>query len=90
MSNWTSKPSPDYTNIESEFEASLRRAFVDGHADYIVLYDRRERFLWESVWYAQEQGWLNDGKLLSDADEQSSEARFRLTAKGREHFGLAV
>ena len=79
--------SPGYESIEEEFEASLRRAFVDDKADYIVLYDRRERFLWESAAYGTERGWLDSGTLLSDADEQSSEMRFRLTDKGRLHFG---
>lgn len=82
------KISPGYDTIEQEFEASLRRAFVDGKADYIVLYDRRQRFLWESANYGMIQGWLTDGQLLQ-LDEQSSEVRFRLTPEGRKHFGLA-
>lgn len=85
MSDWESKPSEGYATIEAEFEATLRRAFVDRHADFIRLFDRRETYLWESVRYGRQQGWLDDGELVQ-MDEQSSEARFRLTAKGRKHF----
>ena len=71
---------------EQEWEAALRRAFVDRRADSIVLYDRRERFLLESAAYGERMGWL-EGRLV-ELDEQSTEERYRLTSEGRKHFGL--
>lgn len=80
------KLSSGYETIEEEFEASLRRAFVDGKADYVAIYSRREQFLLESANYGVERGWLT-GKL-EQQDEQSSRYCFRLTDEGRAHFGL--
>jgi hypothetical protein len=83
------KVSPGYAKIEEEFEASLKRAFVDHEADYIVLYDKRQRFLFESVAYGQEKGWL--GSIEEhEFDEQDTEWRIRLTDAGKEHFGIEV
>lgn len=83
---WASKPSVGYADIEAEFEASLRRAFVGHRADYIILDDRRQCFLGESAAYGVEQGWLTE--QFVELDSQSSELRFRLTDKGRVHFGM--
>ena len=84
--HWSSKKSDGYETIEQEFEASLRRAFVNGKADYVVLYSRRQLFLGESAMYGEQRGWL-EGKFI-ELDEQSSEIRYRLTDKGKQHFGL--
>jgi hypothetical protein len=82
----TLKVSPGYTCINEEFEASLRRAFVDSKCDFIILDDRHQRFLIESVNFGVEQGWLKGS--WAGADEQDEHMRFRLTKKGQEHFGL--
>ena len=86
MSHWSSTISPGYDTIEQEFEASLRRAFVDGKADYIVLYSRRHKFRYESAAYGALQGWLDEEFI--EVDEQSSELHYRLTEDGKKHFGL--
>jgi hypothetical protein len=86
MSKWASVPSAGYDSIEQEFEASLRRAFVDHRADFIIIDDRRQRFRGESATFGEERGWLN-GRLVQ-LDDQTSEIRYRLTESGRAHFGL--
>ena len=78
------KVSPGYSSIEGEFEASLRRAFVDKEADYVVIYSRRQRFQIEAAGFAIEKGWLEEEFV--ELDEQSSEFRYSLTEKGKEHF----
>lgn len=80
------KVSPGYRTIEDEFEASIRRAFVEGKADYISLYSRHQIFLCESAIYAEQRGWIT-GKLIQ-LDEQSSEMRYRLTNEGKKYFKL--
>jgi hypothetical protein len=82
------KVSAGYETIEEEFEASLRRVFVDGKADFIRLDDRRREFLVRSAGYGEEQGWLR--LELIEVDEQSSYLEGRLTSAGKVHFGLAV
>jgi hypothetical protein len=81
------KISPGYATIEEEFEASLRRAFVDGHTDFIILESRRERFRMECAAYGQKQGWLTDYEEVGP-DEQSLVWILRLTEVGKKHFGL--
>jgi hypothetical protein len=83
---WQSEPSKGYSDIETEFEASLRRAFVEHHADFIMIDSRRHVFLIESAAYGVERGWLTE-KFI-ELDEQSSQLRYRLTAAGKRHFGL--
>lgn len=73
---------------ENELEASLKRAFVDNRADYIILDDRRERFLIEGAMLGVEKGWLNEEFV--EIDDQYSQLRCRLTEEGRKHFGLVV
>jgi hypothetical protein len=80
-------PSEGYETIEQEFEARLRKAFVDGHADFVRVDSRRQRFQLESMAWAEEKGWMKTE--LKELDEQSSEYRGRLTPEGRKHFGLA-
>lgn len=80
------KISAGYNTIEEEFEDSLRRSFVNNFADYIVIYDKRHRFLFESAAYGERLGWLSSEFV--ELDEQSSEMRYRLTEAGKKHFGL--
>lgn len=82
------KISPGYETIEQEFEASLRRAFVDRRANYIVLVDRRSEFLHASVAYGQDRGWLSQATVAGY--DQSEEWRFRLTSEGKAHFGVSA
>lgn len=71
---------------DTEKESMLRRAFVEKRADYVVISSRREQRQIESVNYGVDRGWLNS----EDHDDgQSTCVTFRLTAQGREHFGLA-
>ena len=73
-----------YTN--EEFEDSLRRAFVERRADFIVITSRRERFQIGAANYGVDQGWLVG--RMDTRDEQSSAWVCRLTDKGREYFGV--
>ena len=70
----------------NEWEASLRRAFVDNRADYIVLTSRREEFLLKSANYGINRGWLTG--TFEGPDVQSMALVCRLTKEGRKHFGL--
>jgi hypothetical protein len=70
----------------AEPEAALRRAFVDHHADYIVITSRRQQFQIESANYGIGQGWLKGE--WDERDEQSAAWICRLTDQGRKHFGL--
>lgn len=66
-----------------EARDALVRALKSGQKfDYIVIYDRREAWLWRAAELAVEQGWLEEGRLV-ELDEQSSELRFYLTPAGR-------
>lgn len=71
---------------ESELEDSLKKAFVDHKSDYIVIYDRHNKFLCESAALGVECGWLSEQFIQHD--EQSSELRFRLTDVGARYFNL--
>lgn len=71
----------------AELAEALRKAFVDNKADYIVLYDRRQQFLFESAAFGQEQGWLGVVREV-EFDEQDVEWRLRLTPEGKRYFGL--
>ncbi len=70
---------------ESELEDALRRAFVNHRCDFIIIDDRRQRFLIESAALGERKGWL--AFELCDTDEQSTQWRYRLTPAGRAHFG---
>ena len=75
------------TSVQTvEYEDALRRAFVERRADYIVITSRRQQFQIASSGYGIEQGWLQG--YWDTRDEQASAWVCRLTAKGREHFGL--
>lgn len=74
------------SDATQQYEDALRRAFVDHHADYIVVTSRRERFQLEAASYGEDKGWLSfhsDGR-----DEQSTAYIYRLTQFGRRYFGL--
>lgn len=72
--------------LESDLEASLKRAFVNGKADYIILDSRRGPFLWAGVKFGMERGWL--AERFVEIDEQSSQLQYRLTDEGKRHFGV--
>lgn len=74
----------DLSNTEKE--AMLRRAFVDGRADFVMISSRREWRQIQSVNYGVDQGWLKS--QWHDEDEQSTYITYRLTPDGRKHFGL--
>lgn len=67
---------------EEEWGLSLRRAFVDGGADYIVIYSRRQVFLLNAAEYGVRMGWLY--RVEVELDSQSTEWRYRLTDAGKE------
>lgn len=84
----------DYTN--EDLEASLKRAFADGRADYIIMDGQtmRNQFLVDSVNYGIEKGWLKPGKDI-DEDEVLGQGlgqyfayTYRLTEKGTKYFGV--
>jgi hypothetical protein len=79
--------SPGYATIEEEFEASLRRAFVDHEFTSIMVDDKRQRFRIESMWYGEERGWLHV-ELIDNAEQQYSYYEGTLTDTGKKHFGL--
>lgn len=62
--------------------AALVRANARGAYDYVIIDDRRQRWLWMAAEISVEQGWLEPGVLVQ-LDEQSSELRFRVTEAGR-------
>ena len=72
---------------DDELEEALKRAFVVGKASYIILDDRRERFLIESAILGVEKGWLTEEFV--EIEEQYSQLRYHLTDGGKRHFGLA-
>lgn len=74
---------------DAEKEAMLRRAFVDGRADFITVpYNKRYRAQLETAAYGEDQGWLK-GEFNAD-DVQSTRITYRLTEKGREYFGITT
>lgn len=69
-----------------DYEDSLRKAFVDHRADYIVITSRREQYQIQAANYGLDQGWLYS--QMDSTDEQSSAWVLRLTDKGKEYFGI--
>lgn len=72
---------------DSEKEAMIRRAFVDGRADYVEVDSRRQWRALQSSNYGMDKGWLYAQEL---DDGQCTAVRYRLTPEGRKHFGLAA
>lgn len=73
--------------LEQEYEASLRRAFVDNRCDYVFVDSKHERYLIACASFGQDKGWLSFEELGSD-EQQYTQWRYRLTEAGRKHFGL--
>ena len=74
----------DYS--KDELEGALKRAFVDHRADFVIIDSRRQQFLIASAQLGKDNGWLFEEFV--QYDEQSSALHYRLTDKGKEHFGL--
>lgn len=70
----------------NEYEAALRRAFVDRRCDFIMIDSRRQEFQIKSANYGIEQGWIVGE--WNDLDDQSTYWTGRLTEAGKKHFGL--
>ncbi|HEB47319.1 MAG TPA: hypothetical protein ENI22_02515 [Candidatus Pacearchaeota archaeon] len=72
----------------NELEASIRRAFVDNRADFIVFdgHTMRNEFLRDSINYGLEQGLLRKGETIEE--EQWTTIRYRLSDKGKKYFGI--
>jgi hypothetical protein len=77
---------PIYCGGPAEYEAALRRAFVEKRAACVVISSRRQQFQIRCTNYGIEQGWLKG--RWDDSDEQSTAFVARLTDEGRTHFGL--
>ena len=70
---------------KEDLEASLRRAFVDGKADFIIFdgHTARNEFLRDGVNYGIKQGWLYGTEKNG---EQWTTIEYRLTDEGKKHF----
>lgn len=75
------------TTTDEQF-AALKRAFVDGKADFITLDGWSGRWLWEGVWAAEKDGLVKQDVSTSNrqSDDQYTAACFRPTKK---FFALA-
>jgi len=77
-----------------EFEASIRRAFVDRGFQSIAFDDMRQTFLASAINYGIDRGWLSSGADITDESpfepgtEQYRAYTYHLTPEGREYFGL--
>lgn len=71
---------------EQEYEAALRRAFVDKRWDSIMIDSRRQEFQIKSANYGVEKGWIVGE--WNDQDVQYTFWTGRLTEAGKKHFGL--
>jgi hypothetical protein len=78
------KPNPDFP--ETELEGSLRRAFVNHKADYVLMYRNSGQFLWDGVRLGVKNGWLEEKTV--PIDDQETQVRYYLTATGKNHFGV--
>lgn len=75
----------DYT--EKDLEAALRRAFVDRESDFIIFdgHEARNEFLRDGINYGLENEWVYGNEV---EEEQWTTIKYRLTDKGKKHFGL--
>ena len=80
------KPAEGFATIEEEFEARIRKAFVEKRAHSVWIHSSLEGFQIAMASFGKEKGWL-EGELL-DLDSQSSAMSFKLTEAGRKYFGL--
>ena len=71
---------------ESEYRASLWRAFIRGKADYIMIDGRSGKFLSACTTWALDNDYLQFDQITSNrrSDEQWTTLVYRLTDKGRE------
>jgi len=83
----------DYLN---ELETSLRKAFVDDGADFIILDGQtaRSEFIRDGINHGLKKGWLCQGedidedKVLGQGRGQYCAYTYRLTDKGKRYFGI--
>jgi hypothetical protein len=80
-----------------DLEDSLRRAFVDKKADFIMVdgHTLQNEFLRESVVLGLEKGLLVQGQPIDEDDRlgrglgQNYAFTYRLTEEGRKYFGIS-
>jgi len=85
-----------YEYDKNELEASLKRAFIGGKADFIIVdgHTLRNKFLREGLQLGLENGLLSQGKDIDEDDllgkgmGQYLAHTYRLTDKGKEYFNL--
>lgn len=85
-----------YSFPENELEDSLRRAFVEGKADFIIMdgWNYANPFLKESIKYGTNEKLIQRGEDLNEDDilgkgmGQYLAHTFRLTETGKKHFKL--
>lgn len=79
---------------ENELISSLRRAFVDGKANFIIADGQtlRGQFLRESLQLGLNRGWLRQGVSINEDSTlgrgrgQYSALTYRLTDEGKRYF----
>lgn len=81
-----SRLTPYVDRLPADYEISLRRAFVDARADYIVLDSKHQGFQFQGAQYGRKRGWLSEDRQESER-EQYTRLVYRLTPAGRRHFG---
>jgi len=83
---------------QKNFEASLRRAFVNRKADYLIVeaYTLKREYIRECIRYGLNNGFLYRGKDITEEDvldldpaqDQYLAYTYSLSSKGKKHFGL--
>jgi hypothetical protein len=81
---------------KSELEDSLKRAFVDNEADYIIMdgQQMRNEFLVDGINYGLDKGWLyqaeniDEDEILGQSNGQYLAYTYRLTNKGKKYFNI--
>lgn len=93
----TINPETGQEDGPSDWEACLRRAFVDSRMEVITLdsWEARKPFLRDSVEWGIDEGILMYIEATPAEERAMDEAqctvwRYSLTDKGRKHFGLEV
>jgi hypothetical protein len=83
-------------SFNKELEDSLRNAFVDYEADYILVdgHTLRNRFLTKSIQYGLDNGiifnsdYLDEDEILGPRAGQWAAYEYRLTEYGKKYFGI--
>ena len=77
---------------EAELDAALRRAFVDGRAEFIQVdgHDMRSSFLRAGLQHGLNKGLLKRDERFDVNEDQYTSLAYSLTKEGRNHFGLAI